>query len=65
MVSGIFNGLVNPYSLIDLTASYDIRRVQGLRLVFSANNLLDFRHREFVGAPDIGRMTTLRAAYSF
>lgn len=65
MLSGIFSGFVNSYNLIDLTTSYDFREIHGVRLIVSVNNLLDFHHREFAGAPNIGRFTTLRAAYSF
>lgn len=65
MVSGIFSGVVNPYNLLDVTVGYDIPSVQGLRAVLSVSNILDFRHREFVGAPDIGRMGSLRASFTF
>ena len=65
MVSGIFNGYVNAYNLVDITVGYDIPGVKGLRAVLTVDNILDFRHREFVGAPDIGRFGSLRASYSF
>ncbi len=65
MVSGIFNGIVQPYNLIDLNAGCDIPSVKGLKAILAINNALDFMHQEFIGAPYIGRMTTLRATYSF
>jgi outer membrane receptor for ferrienterochelin and colicins len=65
MQSGIMSGYVNPYSLIDLNLMYQIPMIKGLRAVLSVSNLLDYRHNEFAGAAYIGRMSTLKAAYTF
>jgi len=62
--SGIFNGSVASYFLLDLGGSYDFARfMQGLRLDFTVQNLLNNVHREFVGAPRIGRLALARLTY--
>ncbi|MEZ4699989.1 MAG: TonB-dependent receptor [Rhodothermales bacterium] len=59
-------GNVEDYFLLDLGAGFDFgRTVQGLRVDFTIQNLLDNAHREFVGAPLIGRMGIARLTYTF
>lgn len=65
MRSGIaYFGDVSARNLLDLTLSYTHPSFQGLQFVLSITNLLDYKHEEFVGAPYIGRFTTLKAAYT-
>ena len=55
--SGLYTGHVPEHTLLDVGAGYDLGDyVSGLRLNMSLFNVLDQRHREFVGSPEIGRM---------
>jgi iron complex outermembrane receptor protein len=57
-------GGVEDYFLLDLGAGYAFERhVPGLRLDAGVRNLLDNEHREFVGAPRIGRFASIRLTY--
>ena len=59
-------GGVEDYFLLDIDLGYDLNQfVQGLRLDVSIYNALDNKHREFVGAPRIGRMAVARFNYTF
>ncbi len=59
-------GVVDSYFLVDLGAGYDFSNtVSGLRLDFTIQNILNNEHREFVGAPQLGRMGLARLTYSF
>jgi len=51
--------------LLDLGAGYDMSRFQpGLRIDIGVSNALDNMHREFIGAPQMGRMAMGRITYS-
>ena len=60
MVSGQYIGDVDPYFLVDLGVGYDVGR--GLRADLNVANVTDNVHREFIGAPKIGRVATLAPA---
>jgi iron complex outermembrane receptor protein len=63
--SGIFTGTIDSYFLLDLGLGYDLRRlVPGLRIDVLAQNVLNNRHREYIGAPKMGRLITTRLTYS-
>jgi hypothetical protein len=57
VASGVYSGRVSAYGVLDLTAGRQLAR---FNVTLSATNLLDARHREFPGAPFIGRMMLLR-----
>lgn len=63
MNSGVYVGEVAAYTVGDLQAAYRVPRAD---LTFSLNvqNVLDARHREFVGAPVLGRFAILQAEYT-
>nr|BCW99979.1 MAG: hypothetical protein KatS3mg041_0026 [Bacteroidota bacterium] len=62
--SGIFSGRVDSYFLLDLGAGYDLKGLlPGLRLDVLVQNVLDHRHRQYIGAPKIGRLITGRLTY--
>lgn len=72
--SGDYIGSVAGYSVVDLSLGYDIPFIPGLNATVSASNLLTFvegrdtspfelRHAEFIGTPELGRMTLLRLTY--
>jgi outer membrane receptor protein involved in Fe transport len=51
--AGIFKGLIKSYTLVNLSASYDLTRALGLGL--NVTNLLDDSHYEIFGGSLIGR----------
>lgn len=59
-------GDVGARHVLDLTVNYhpDAEAWKNLNLTLSITNLLDNKHQELVGAPFIGRLTVLRAAYT-
>lgn len=63
--SGPYVGVVDAYTLVDLGAGYDFaREVPGLSLDVSVLNAFNEEHREFIGAPQLGRMALVRLTYS-
>jgi outer membrane receptor for ferrienterochelin and colicins len=56
--SDVYIGETEPYTLVDLSASYRVRRDS--RLILTVQNLLDRRHRQFVDVAEIGRLAVLR-----
>lgn len=57
------NGLngVEDYVIYDLNLGYDLSRwYNGLRIDLIGQNIFDNRHREFIGAPKIGRLGMAR-----
>jgi outer membrane receptor for ferrienterochelin and colicins len=65
MLSGVYEGPVEAYSMVDLTAQVPVPGVDRLTATLSFTNLLDHRVSQFVGAPQIGRLSTLRFQYTF
>jgi iron complex outermembrane receptor protein len=65
--SGVHNGTVDPYFIIDVGAGYDLSEyVPGTaKLDVMAQNVLDNRHREYVSVPEVGRLITTRLTYTF
>jgi outer membrane receptor for ferrienterochelin and colicins len=65
MTDNYYAGDIHARHVLDLTVNYrpDAPQWNNLLLTLSVNNLLDNVHQEFAGAPYIGRLTVLRAAY--
>ncbi len=61
--SGVYFGEVENYTVLDLNV--DGRIYHSSRLALTVQNLLDNKHREIVGAPEIGRLLMLRLSQSF
>ncbi len=61
--SGPYVGEVPDYFLLDLNAGYDFADL-GLRVDVTVQNVLDDVHREFVGAPRLGRVGMARLTYT-
>ncbi|MFQ5629148.1 MAG: TonB-dependent receptor domain-containing protein [bacterium] len=61
--SGTYIGTIRPYTLLDFAFSYSI--LQNTILNLTIQNLLNNMHREMVGAPNMGRLATLRLRHSF
>ncbi|MCH7886786.1 MAG: TonB-dependent receptor [Candidatus Marinimicrobia bacterium] len=67
VISAVFEGTVESYSLIDLNLGYDIP-LGGpgrTRFTVTAQNILNNEHQEFVGAPEIGRLVVARITQWF
>ena len=59
------NDCLESFFLMDLGAGYVFRdQLDGLRLDVSVSNVLDNEHREFIGAPKLGRMAMARLTYT-
>ncbi|MEF8940795.1 MAG: TonB-dependent receptor [Salinivenus sp.] len=60
---GPYIGAVDAYTRLDLRAGYRVPALPGLRIDVSAKNVFGAERREFVGAPEIGRMIIARFTY--
>lgn len=58
--SGTFQGKVERYAVIDVNASYQLPFLDGSRISLSIQNIMDNKHREFVGVPEVGRLAWMR-----
>ncbi len=57
-IAGVYVGHVQTYTVFDLNLGYRLNPHS--RLSLTINNILDKRHREIVGAPELGRLIILR-----
>lgn len=58
--SGIFVGKVNRYAVFDLNSSYRLPFAGGTNFSLTVQNLLNNKHKEFVGVPELGRLAWIR-----
>lgn len=64
--SGPYVGDIENYFLVDVGAGYDMsKHVKGMSIDFTVQNLLNNEHREFIGAPLIGRLAAGRVNFNF
>jgi iron complex outermembrane receptor protein len=61
---GPYTGTVDAYTLLDVRARATVPTVPGLSVNVTAKNVLGTDHREFVGAPALGRMVIARLTYA-
>ena len=65
ILSGPYVGDLDSYFLLDVGAGYDLSKFQeGLRFDVTVSNATDKMHRQFIGAPQIGRQAMARITYS-
>jgi outer membrane receptor for ferrienterochelin and colicins len=64
VVSGVYVGKVESYTVADAGLTYRVPGLLGLILSVDAQNLFNNQHREFVGAPVIGRFVIAQAQYT-
>ena len=62
--AGPYVGPVDRYALIDLRAGTPVPSVPGAYLTLTAKNVLGNEHREFIGAPELGRFVRVRLTYA-
>jgi iron complex outermembrane receptor protein len=65
MNSGVYIGTVDRYTTLDLNLGYDLAFWPGTRATLAVQNIFDNKHREFVGAPELGRLIIGRLTTSF
>ena len=63
--SGVYIGDLESYYTIDLNAGYDIPIGPRPRLSLTVQNLLNRMHQQFIGAPEIGRLSMVRLTQTF
>lgn len=65
MNSGVYIGDVDGYGVVDLGVGWRLPFQPNARLSLSASNVLNNKHREFIGAPELGRLLLARVRYDF
>ncbi|MDZ7343937.1 MAG: TonB-dependent receptor [candidate division KSB1 bacterium] len=65
MKSGVYEGEVQTYTIVDANLSYELPFAKDTRLAFSALNLFDKEHCEFIGAPVLGRLLLAKLTQRF
>ena len=63
--SGVYNGEVKQYTLLDANMDYKLPFSPNVYLTITAQNLLDHKHREFVGVPELGRFVMTQMRFTF
>ena len=63
--SGVYIGEVDSYAVLDLNVGYSLPFSHNTRWSLTMQNLLNKKHQEFVGAPEIGRLAMVRLTQSF
>ncbi len=63
--AGVWRGTVDAYAVVDLSAGLRLPWRRDLRLSVTAFNVMNNRHREYVGAPQIGRLVVARLQTRF
>ena len=63
--SGVYIGDLESYYTIDLNAGYDLPIGPKPRLSLTVQNLLNRRHQQFIGSPEIGRLSMVRLTQTF
>ncbi len=64
MNSGVYVGAVASYVLMDANISYTLPFSRSTEVALAGTNILDDRHQEFVGAPELGRLVLVRVRQS-
>jgi iron complex outermembrane receptor protein len=65
MNSGVYIGDVQTYMVFDANFGYNLAFLNDARLAVIVQNILNEKHREFVGVPEIGRLVVGRLTYTF
>ena len=63
--SGVYVGEIESYYTIDLNAGYELPIGPRPRLSLTVQNLLNRRHQQFIGSPEIGRLAMVRLTQTF
>ena len=63
--SGVYVGAVESYHTFDLNAGFDIPLGPKPRFSLTVQNLLNHKHNQFVGTPELGRLAIARLTQTF
>ncbi|MGI9627228.1 MAG: TonB-dependent receptor domain-containing protein [Longimicrobiales bacterium] len=63
--SGVYVGDIESYTVVDAGLGYRLPFQPSTRVSLNVTNLLNNEHREFIGAPEIGRLLLFRVQYDF
>ncbi|MFQ5652306.1 MAG: TonB-dependent receptor domain-containing protein [bacterium] len=59
-LSGTFDETIERYAIFDFNASYRLPFSHNTRITVTVQNLLNKKHKEFAGVPEIGRLAWVR-----
>ena len=65
MDSGLYRGAIDSFGVMDLGLGVRVPGHKGLLIGADVSNALNNLHREFIGAPEIGRVARLKLQYEF
>ena len=63
--AGVFAGDVEGYTVLDAQVRFPVPGLARASATLTGANLLDDRHQEFIGAPEIGRLVVASLTYAF
>ncbi len=63
--SGVYVGDVGSFGLVDLTAGIRLPTATRTKFSITVQNLFDNKHREIIGAPEIGRIAFARLTFMY
>ncbi len=63
--SGVYIGEIESYAVFDANINYQLPFYPGASFGITASNLFNNMHREFIGAPEIGRLVLTRLQFEF
>lgn len=63
--SGAFDGTIESYTILDANLAYRFPGYDGFIASLTVNNVFDNRHREAIGAPELGRILMVQLQYAF
>jgi iron complex outermembrane receptor protein len=65
MNSGVFVGRIESYTVMDASAAYRLPFASNTILSVNVQNLFGDKHREFIGAPELGRLILSQLSVTF
>ena len=63
--AGVYAGDVEGYTVLDAQVGLPVPGLPRVSAALIGTNLLDDRHQEFIGAPEIGRLVVASVTYAF
>ncbi len=63
MNSGVYVGDVEGYTVVDVNGGYRVPGYKGLIISATINNLFNNKHREWIGAPELGFLGLLKVQF--
>ena len=63
--AGVYAGEVEGYTVLDAQVRFAVPGLPRASAAITGTNLLDDRHQEFIGAPEIGRLVVASLTYAF